>query len=60
MNQHYAVSKVGSQILHNSRLWHFLAKNVLLFGLEVLVLNVFVGLQNLIAHVFVRLKAVTA
>ena len=32
----------------------FLAKNVLLFGLEVLIAHVFVGLEVLIAHVLVH------
>ena len=52
--------KFGHKILHNSRLWHFSYKKVLLFGLEVLVAHVFVKLKVLIAHVFVRLKVLIA
>ena len=52
--------KFGHTILHNSRLWHFSAKNVLLFGSEVLVTHVFVGLKVLIGHVFVRLEVLIA
>ena len=52
--------KFGHKILHNLRLWHFSAKNVLLFGLKVLVAHVFVGLEVLIAHVFVRLEVLIA
>ena len=52
--------KCGHKILHHLRLWHFLAKNELLFGLEVLVAHVFVRLELLIAHVFVRLEVLTA
>ena len=52
--------KFGHKILHNSRLWHFLGKNVLLFGLEVLVAHVFARLEVLIAHVFIRLELLIA
>ena len=60
MNLHYAVSKVWSQNFTQSRLWHFSAKNVLLFGLKVLVAHVFVRLEVLIAQVFVRLEVLIA
>ena len=52
--------KFGHKILHNSHLWHFSAKNVLFFGLEVLVAHVFVVLEVLIAHIFVRIEVLIA
>ena len=52
--------KFGHKILHNLRIWHFAAKNVLSFGLKVLVAHVFVRLEVSIANVFVRLKVLKA
>ena len=60
MNLHYEVLKVWSQKFTQFAFMALLAKNVLLFGLEVLVAHVFVRLKVLIAHVFVRLEVLIA
>ena len=55
MNLHYAVLKVWSQNFTQFAFMTLFGKNVLFFGLNVLVAHVFVGLEVLIAHVLVRL-----
>ena len=50
--------KFGHKILHNLRLWHFLAENVLFFRLEVLIAHVFVRLDRALQeHVLLKPRA---
>ena len=61
MNLHYVVLKVWSQnFTQFAFMTIFWKKNVLFFGLQVLVAHVFVGLKVLVTHGFVGLKVLIA